>query len=146
MITVQRHTSATPEQVWQVLANGWEYPCWVVGASRMRAVEATWPAAGSRIHHSVGNWPILLDDETLVLESVPNSRLVLTAKARPYGQARVEVDLEPDGPGTLIRMREDASSGPARLLPKPARQAAIGPRNVEALKRLAYLAERRTMP
>ena len=35
--TVSRVVQATPEQVWDVLADGWVYPVWVVGATRMRA-------------------------------------------------------------------------------------------------------------
>jgi hypothetical protein len=39
-------------------------------------------------------------------------------------------------------MREDAVAGPARLVPLPVRAGLIRRRNVEALRRLAYLAER----
>ena len=35
-------------------------------------------------------------------------------------------------------------SGPSALIPKPVRQLAIGPRNTESLRRLAYLAEAHT--
>lgn len=146
MISVRRRTTATPQQVWSVLADGWSYPSWVVGASRMRAVDPGWPAAGSRIHHSVGTWPLLLNDETAVAECDPGTSIVLTAKARPFGNTRVEIELTPDATGTVVEMREDASSGPAKFIPKPARQAAIGPRNLEALKRLLLLAERRSTP
>ena len=57
--TVARQTSASPEQVWSVLADGWVYPTWVVGACRVRAVEPDWPQVGQRIHHSFGTWPVL---------------------------------------------------------------------------------------
>ena len=57
-------TTATTEQVWSVLADGWSYAMWVVGASRIRAVDTNWPAPGSRIHHSVGVWPVVLSDHT----------------------------------------------------------------------------------
>lgn len=146
MISVRRRTTATPQQVWSVLADGWSYPSWVVGASRMRAVDPGWPAVGSRLHHSVGTWPLLLNDETSVAECDPGRRIVLTAKARPFGNARVEIELTPDAVGTVVEMSEDASSGPAKFMPKPARQVAIGPRNIEALKRLLLLAERRSTP
>ena len=53
---------ATPADVFAVLADGWLYPSWVVGASRVRGVDGTWPQPGSRIHHSVGVWPLLIDD------------------------------------------------------------------------------------
>lgn len=66
--SVQRVCTSTPEQVWAVLADGWAFPSWVVGASRMRAVEPDWPAVGSKLHHSIGTWPAVLDDETQVRE------------------------------------------------------------------------------
>ena len=68
MSTTTRTVSATPEQVWEVLADGWLYPLFVVGASRMRDVDESWPAVGARLHHSVGTWPLLIDDTTEVLE------------------------------------------------------------------------------
>jgi hypothetical protein len=41
-------------------------------------------------------------------------------------------------------MEEDVASGPTKLVPKPVRATMIVPRNVEALRRLAYLAEGRS--
>ncbi|MFL6157733.1 MAG: SRPBCC family protein, partial [Marmoricola sp.] len=66
VITVSRDISSPGQGVWDVLSDGWLYPSWVVGAARMRDVDASWPAVGSRLHHSVGNWPLLLDDSTEV--------------------------------------------------------------------------------
>ncbi len=137
-----RTTTATPDQVWSVLADGWLYASWVVGTSRIRVVEGAWPAVGSRIHHSVGNWPLLLDDETEVLESEPGRRLVLQARGRPVGEARVVLQIDPAPEGCTVTMIEDATHGPSRLVPKPLRQLVIAPRNRESLRRLAYLAER----
>ena len=54
MATNSRVVQAPPEKVWEVLSDGWLYPLWVVGASRMRAVDEHWPALGARLHHSVG--------------------------------------------------------------------------------------------
>ena len=34
-----RHLDCAPEDVFRVLADGWLYPSWVVGASRIRSVE-----------------------------------------------------------------------------------------------------------
>jgi hypothetical protein len=62
------------------------------------------------------------------------------------GQAIVEISLHDEGDGTRIEMREDATQGLGKLLPHPARQALIAPRNAETLTRLALLAERRTQP
>ncbi|MEP7332013.1 MAG: SRPBCC family protein [Terracoccus sp.] len=141
--TVARQTSASPEQVWSVLADGWAYPTWVVGACRVRAVEPDWPQAGQRIHHSFGTWPVLLNDTTEVLEANEPESLTLRARGWPVGEATVHITLAPWQSGTLIRIREDAVSGPGTLVPKPLRQLAIGPRNRESLRRLAYLAEGR---
>jgi hypothetical protein len=55
VIEVRRTTSATADRVWNVLADGWTYPSWVVGAARMRAVGADWPTVGAELHHSLGS-------------------------------------------------------------------------------------------
>ena len=142
--TTTRLIHATPDQVWAVLADGWLYPLWVVGASRMREVDDNWPEPGARLHHSVGTWPLLLDDTTHVLEATPGVELALRARAWPSGQARVDIHLRPNGTDTEVVIEEDAESGPATLVPKPLRDPALKWRNVESLRRLAYLAERRT--
>jgi hypothetical protein len=126
-----------------VLADGWLYPLWVVGASRMREVDDHWPEAGARLHHSVGTWPLLLDDATEVLEVRPHRSLLLKARGWPAGEAHVAIHLEPSGSGTTVRIDEDIASGPGTLVPSPLRQPPITWRNVEALRRLAYICERR---
>lgn len=144
MTLTQRTLDARPEHVWEILADGWLYPLWVVGASRMRDVDAAWPKEGAAIHHSVGVWPTLLDDTTTVEECLEGHRLRLTARSRPFGEARVTICLDPSGPEqTLVTMREDVASGPGRLVPLPVRSPLIRWRNSETLRRLAFLAERR---
>ena len=54
MSSNRRVLAATPDQVWEILSDGWLYPLWVVGASRMREVDDHWPDVGARLHHSVG--------------------------------------------------------------------------------------------
>ncbi len=144
MSTTTRTVSATPEQVWEVLADGWLYPLFVVGASRMREVDDTWPAVGSRLHHSVGTWPLLIDDTTEVLEVEEGRRLLLKARGWPAGEAHVEISLQPSGAATTVTMTEDATAGPGVLVPKPLRDAQLHWRNVEALRRLAFVVEGRT--
>jgi uncharacterized protein YndB with AHSA1/START domain len=138
-----RLVHATPEQVWDVLSDGWLYPLWVVGASRMREVEDTWPAVGSRLHHSVGVWPLLIDDNTEVLEAEPGRYLRLRARGWPIGEASVEIHLEPAGAETTVRIVEDPVSGPGTLVPPGVRGPSLRWRNSETLRRLAYVAERR---
>jgi uncharacterized protein YndB with AHSA1/START domain len=141
---VTRTIHAEPAQVWAVLSDGWLYPSWVVGASRMREVEESWPAPGSKLHHSVGLWPLLLDDRTEVLGCEPQRRLRLKAHGWPAGAAEVDIELTPSGDGTEVTIREDAVAGPATLVPPPVRQWGVVPRNKEALRRLSFLAERRS--
>ncbi len=141
---VVHHVDAPADAVWAVLADGWLYAGWVVGASRMRAVDATWPGVGAELHHSVGTWPALLNDTTSCVEYQRPRRMTLQARGWPAGEARVEVTVEPDGSGgSVVTMTEDASHGPGKLVPGPVRQLAIGPRNRESLRRLVLLAEGR---
>jgi hypothetical protein len=133
---------APPEVVFAVLGNGWLYPTWVVGTARMRAVDPRWPEAGAKLHHSFGLWPVMLNDETEVLASEPGRRLVLQARGWPAGEARVDIRIEPvPGGRSRIVLTEDASHGPARLVPAPARALVTRLRNRETLRRLALIAE-----
>lgn len=138
---VSRQFRCSPEDVFAVLADGWVYPVWVVGASRMRAVDDDWPGVGSRLHHSAGAWPLLIDDTSEVLAYQPPKSMVLQARGWPAGEARVEITVEPSGTGCLVSIAEDASSGPALLVPSQVRHALMAVRNRETLRRLAYLAE-----
>lgn len=144
MATTTWTARTTPDKVWEVLADGWLFPLWVVGACRIREVDPTWPERGSRLHHSVGVWPVAFDDHTESLACYPGERLELQARAWPLGEARVVITLRPDGDGTEIMIEEDLTRGPGSLLPQPARAAALNVRNVETLKRLAMLAEGRS--
>jgi uncharacterized protein YndB with AHSA1/START domain len=141
VVTVRREINAPVGDVWAVLADGWLYPSWVVGASRMREVDPAWPGVGAQLHHSVGTWPLLLDHTTTVLACVPKRELVLRARAWPVGETQVYLTLEERADSCEAVLSEDARGGPARLVPPPARSAMIGPRNAETLRRLAYLAE-----
>ena len=139
----ERRINASPEAVWDVLSDGWLYPLWVVGASRMRDVDEAWPQVGSRLHHSVGVWPGLIDDNTEVLSAQPNRSILLRAKGWPMGEAEVLLELEPEGDGTLVRIHEKPVKGPGALVPQPLVDPMLKWRNVEALRRLAYVVEGR---
>jgi hypothetical protein len=144
-MSVHRRTvHASADRVWAVLADGWLYPLFVVGASRIRDVDPHWPAPGSKLHHSVGTWPALIDDTTSVVEADPPTRLRLRARAWPAGEADVTFLLEPRGEDTEVVVEEDAATGPAKLIPVALRSPLLTWRNNETLRRLAYVAEGRT--
>ncbi len=140
MNQTERRLPCTCEEVFAVLADGWLYATWVVGASRIRDVDASWPAQGARIHHSVGSWPLLIDDYTEALLSEPPRLLRLRARTWPVGEATVTITLEANGPGTVVRIDEDITAGPARLVPTPLRHSFLRARNRETLLRLEMLA------
>lgn len=142
--TVTRVVNAPVDAVWAVLADGWSYPVWVVGASRVREVDTGWPAVGTRIHHAFGPWPLVVQDDTRVTHAEPPSDLVMTARGWPVGEARVHLHLEPRGEGSCeVSITEGSTKGPGTVIPPPLRHLVLGPRKRETLYRLALLAEGR---
>jgi uncharacterized protein YndB with AHSA1/START domain len=130
--------AASPAAVWEVLADPRLYANWVVGASSTRAVEGHWPETGSVLYHSVA---LVIRDSTEVLESEPERRLVLEARARPMVVARVEVLIEPSGSGARIELAEEAIGGLGAALPSVLLEPQLFLRNRIAVKRLRSLAE-----
>ncbi len=141
-MTVTRHIAATRQRVWDVLADGWSYSGWVVGNSRIRAVDSHWPEPGARILHSIGTWPAVIDDETVVLSCLPGEELVLLAKVRPAATARITLRLSDiQGGKCRVEMSEIATSLPLRWVPDAVQLLGVAPRNRECTWRLAMIAE-----
>lgn len=138
-----RTLSCPPSAVFDVLADGWLYPTWVVGASRMRNVDAAWPREGSRLAHSVGVWPALINDETVSLVWDPPHRAVLRAKGWPLGEARVAIDVRSHRNGCLVRIQEEPVEGPGSWVPRVLTEPMLYWRNRETVRRLAFVAEGR---
>lgn len=141
MATCSLLTDDSPAAVWAVLSDGWRYADWVVGAKAIRDVDAAFPAAGSRLHHRFGVGKLTVDDTTVVEEVEEQRRIVLRARARPAGAARVVLELQPtaDG-GTEIHIDEIPTSGVAKLIDNPLLRGAVAARNIESLRRLKRLA------
>ncbi len=143
MSQVTHEIPAPADRVWEVLADGWTYAAWVVGASHIRDVDETWPAAGSRLHHSVGPWPLLIKDHTEVLAGQPPTRLELRARTWPLGEATVVFEIEPLGAGKCrVTIIETPTRGPAAVAHNPVFDALLDARNRETLRRLADYAGR----
>jgi hypothetical protein len=140
MSTVTKLFNSPAADVWKVMADGWLYSGWVVGASRIRAVDAQWPEAGSWLHHSVGAWPLVINDSTRVTRVNPGRSLELVARGWPMGEAKVVITLEDRGTQCRVSMAEDAVRGPGKIVPKVLRDALIGARNRESLNRLELMA------
>ncbi|QSZ50769.1 SRPBCC family protein [Paenarthrobacter sp. OM7] len=141
MSTVTQLFRSPAADVWDVIEDGWLYPGWVVGASRIRAVDDQWPQVGSKLHHSVGSWPFLIDDSSRVTAVEPGRKLEILARGWPLGEARILITLEDlGGSQCRVSIAEDAVRGPGKLIPKALRDPVIGVRNRETLKRLELMA------
>jgi uncharacterized protein YndB with AHSA1/START domain len=138
----ERFMSAPPQAVWDALADPEGYRHWVVGSKRIRAADASWPAPGSRFHHTVGVGPLSLDDHTESLEADPPSLLRLRAKARPLGTAQVTLELTPSNGGTFVRMTENPDGLSSVLGLNPLVHLLTMVRNAESLRRLEEIAGR----
>jgi hypothetical protein len=135
---------ASPEAVWEVLAEPPNFGDWVVGSSEIRDWDVAWPDAGTRFHHRVGVKPLTISDHTESVEADAPRRLVMRAKARPWlGVARVELLIESHPAGSLVTMIEDPEVPGARFL-LPA-HVLIRLRNRESLRRLRRLSEQREL-
>ncbi len=140
-MSVTRDVAVSRQRVWDVLADGWTYSGWVVGNSRIRAVSPDWPAPGARILHSIGTWPVVIDDETVVESCITGEELVLLAKIRPAAEARIRMQLSDIPGGCRVAMTEVAVSAPLRWIPDSVQLIAVAPRNRECTWRLATIAE-----
>ncbi|MBL1079449.1 SRPBCC family protein [Nocardia sp. 2] len=147
MSEVVARVPGSAEEVFAILADGWSYGHWVVGSTHMRGVDPEWPAAGARIHHSVGAWPLTIQDTTTVLAAEPPRLLELEAGLRPFGRARIRLELcGVNADTTEVRMTETVTSGPGRLIPAPLLALLLRPRNQESLARLSDLIGGRYRP
>src|SRR4051812_35968338 len=136
----ERLIPASPERVFAVLSDPGAYAHWVVGSDVVRDADAEWPAVGSRFHHRVGLGPLKVNDHTEVVAMEPARRLELHAKARPLGTAKVALDLERRGGGTLVTMVEDPGDRLTAVLFNPVVHLLVRRRNAESLRRLEALA------
>src|SRR3954447_13196214 len=96
-----------PEAVWDALADTGSYGYWVVGSKDIRDADPTWPAPGSKFHHTVGMGPLELADHTESLEAERPRRLKMRAKGRPIGTATVTLEMTPKDGGTVVQMTEN---------------------------------------
>lgn len=133
----------SPEAVFDVLADPRGYAYWVVGSEEIRDADASWPGRGSRFHHTVKIGPLRLKDDSEVEDVRPGRFLQLKVKGRPFGTARVKIELQPAQDGTLVTMIEDPADRASALVFLPLTHLLVRGRNVRSLERLAQLAEGR---
>jgi uncharacterized protein YndB with AHSA1/START domain len=127
--------------VFAVLATPETYAYWVVGSDSIRDADEEWPAVGAKLHHRLGVGPFKLNDNTEVVEVTAPVHLVLLARARPLGTARITLELSALGDDrTEVTMIELPGDRVSRFLHNRIADHLLGRRNAVALRRLGELA------
>jgi uncharacterized protein YndB with AHSA1/START domain len=139
----QIRIDAPPEAVFEVLDDPYAYPRWVIGSRRIRAVDDTWPAVGSRFHHALGTAAGELHDSSKILQREWPHLMSLEVRFRPTGVARVDIRVEPDGPGSVVTLEETPTDGPIARVPRILTDPILALRNALSLQRLRHEVERR---
>ena len=133
---------APPQAVWDALADAGSYGYWVVGSKEIRDADPRWPAPGTCFHHTFGVGPLTVRDNTESLNAESPRLLRVRAKGRPFGTAKVTLELTPRDGGTVVRMTETPDGLSAVLAANPLVHLATKARNAESLMRLEDLALR----
>lgn len=137
------YIDASPDAVFDVLADAESYAYWVVGSSEIRGVEGDWPEPGSKFHHTQGFFGVGLKDSTSSIAATRPRQLVIEVRFRPFMVGKVEFRLRERGRGTHVTMIEYPISGPIAKINNPLIDRALWARNVETLRRLRKLSEER---
>lgn len=136
MAVTRRRIPQPPGAVYALLADGSRYAEWVVGAKCIRAVDAGWPAVGTRFHHTIGVGPLSTDDDTEVLAWEDGGEVVLKGRGWPSGAARIAITAEEAPGGCEVVIHEDPIEGPAKTFHNPLLDRLLHVRNIESLRRM----------
>ncbi|MFE6286385.1 SRPBCC family protein [Streptomyces sp. NPDC057877] len=141
MAVRHRLVQATPQAVWDVLADGSRYGEWVVGPSEVTPEGGQWPRVGATISYEIRLGPVRLRNVSVVRRCEPGSALEIEAKAGRLGTARIAIELRPWGEHCLVIVDEHPLRGPGGLLHNVGVEALIQVRHRAMLARLAKLCE-----
>lgn len=139
----QRLIQAGPAAIWDVLSDAERYAEWVVGTRRVTRADADWPNEGARMEYTLGVGPLTFHDTCVVRICERPRRLELEALARPFGSARIAIELIPWGADCVVVVDEHPLRGLGARLHGPPAEAAIHLRNRRMLANLAREAENR---
>lgn len=143
MATLNVLVRRPPEQVWDVLADGWAYAEWVAGTRAIRSVDPGWPEVGSSIHYTLGRGLFTLEDRTTVRIVRPRRELQMEAHAGRLGTARLSIDILPWGDGSVVIFDEHPLSGRGARWHNALVEAGVRMRNRRMLRRFAEIVEQR---
>ena len=135
--------NGTPDEVWEVLSDGWSYAQWVVGTTQIRDVDRSWPEVGSRLFFTVGRGPLRVDNQTTVRILEPKQHIEIEAHAPPIGSARVAVTVKPWGDDSVVILDEHPLRGPGARLHNGLVEALVHIRTRRMLANLARVVQQR---
>lgn len=134
-----RSIDAPLETVFEYLLDPRCYPRWLIGADRIKDVDAHWPQPGARFYHVVGFPPIKVSDHSQVMEIDAPRRLVLSVHATPLIRGRVTFTLQGDHDGTILCLQEEPERRLIGNLARPLLDPMTHVRNHRSLRSLARI-------
>ena len=143
MAFTSRIMAAPARDVFTVLTDPYSYPKWLIGTSKIRDVDAAWPAVGSCFHHGVGVGPLRLPDSTQVETIETDKVLKLRVRARPFILATASFILVDSGPSCVVMLEEEPKLRMLGNLVLPLFDPLTHVRNHESLRRLGELVDER---
>ncbi|MFI5977470.1 SRPBCC family protein [Streptomyces sp. NPDC051452] len=141
MAVRHRLIKASPDVVWDVLADGTRYGDWVVGTASSEPKRGQWPQEGSSIGYEIRLGPFSLGNETVVRRCREKSVLELEARAGFLGTARIAIELREWGRHCLVIVDEHPLQGAGGTLHNSGFEVLIQLRHRTMLARLARLCE-----
>jgi|SRR3954452_10757529 uncharacterized protein YndB with AHSA1/START domain len=132
--------AAAPQRVFDILSDPFAYSDWVVGTRQILGAYGPWPQPGASLRYDAGVGPLRVRDRTVVVAADPPHRLELMAKARPFPDAVITVEVRPAPGGSAVTLVEHAANPLLRLAMGPL-GLAVSVRNRLALRRLKRLVE-----
>ncbi|MDR6979601.1 uncharacterized protein YndB with AHSA1/START domain [Streptomyces sp. 3330] len=141
MAVRHRLVKASPQTVWDVLADGDRYAEWVVGTSSTHERTGEWPHVDAKISYQIRVGPVTLSNETVVRRCREPDVLELEARAGALGTARIAFELRPWGRHCLVILDEHPLQGVGGLLHNAAVEAVTQIRHRAMLGRLAKVCE-----
>lgn len=127
---------AQPSDVWEVLADGYSYPRWVVGTRSVESVDPSWPAVGANLHYRAGVGPFQIADVTTIRVSDPPHHLEMEAHMRLV-TVRISVEVRPWADQALVIVDEHPLRGSSLAFENPLSEGLLTMRNRLMLTRLA---------
>ncbi|MFE6821909.1 SRPBCC family protein [Streptomyces sp. NPDC057690] len=141
MAVRHRLVKASPQTVWDVLADGDRYAEWVVGTSSTQEMTGEWPRVDAKIAYEIRVGPVTLSNETIVRRCRKPDVLELEARAGVLGTARIAFELRPWGRHCLVILDEHPLQGVGGLLHNAGVEVVTQIRHRALLGRLARVCE-----